>query len=59
MQFNMVQKDKEKIDLLIEKESELQYQKAQEQYIYPKGVVNVDDYNMFKEKKTHAYLFVS
>lgn len=47
MQFNMVQKDKEKIDLLIEKESELQYQKAQEQYIYPKGVVNVDDYNNY------------
>lgn len=33
MQFNMVQKDKEKIDLLIEKESELQYQKDKNIYI--------------------------
>ena len=39
MQFNMVQKDKEKIDLLIEKESELQYQKGARTIYIPKSVL--------------------
>lgn len=54
-------KDKEKIDLLIEKESELNYQKASEQYIYPKGVINIEDYNnylVFSDKwKNHIQRF--
>lgn len=54
-------KDKEKIDLLIERESELNYQKASEQYIYPKGVINIEDYNnylVFSDKwKNHIQRF--
>lgn len=41
----------DKKDELIEKEAEKSYQKASEEYVYPRGVINTDDYNKYLNYK--------